>query len=301
MKKPVLFIIFNRPETTKQVFDAIRKYKPTRLFIAADGPRNNKVGEKERCEKARKITENVDWPCKVKRLYRNTNLGCKNAVSGAVTWFFKNVDEGIILEDDCLPDQTFFDYCNILLKRYRNDTNIMHISGSSFCPKYVKNESYYFSQYPLVWGWATWKRAWKFYNKKINVSFNKDWPLFRKYNMSFIQKVYWIMNFVNVSNCSIDTWDYQWVYAIWRQKGCSITPNNNLVKNIGFSDDATHTKNASKNIVNVSLDHIKFPLKHPEFKINNNYDQELSKNGFIIDIPHILYLFLNNIINFKRC
>lgn len=254
-KTPILFIIFNRPETTKKVFETIRKYKPTELFIAADGPRANKIGEKERCEEARKITEKIDWPCKVKRLYRNRNLGCKNAVSSAITWFFKNVEEGIILEDDCLPDDSFFDFCNILLKKYRRDTNITHISGNNYQDGIHRGEtyaSYYFSKYPHDWGWATWKRAWKKFSLKIDVSskiYNKTFSKFK-----LLEKIYW-KSYIFCTNIGwLDTWDYQWLYITLVNGNKSITPNKNLVVNIGIGANSTHTDKANDIVKKTKLE-----------------------------------------------
>ena len=160
MTPAVLFIIFNRPETTQRVFDAIRLAKPTRLYIAADGPRENKTGEKELCEQARKIAQNVDWDCEVKTLFQKENLGCGKAVSHAISWFFENEDMGIILEDDCLPHQSFFKYCEELLEKYKNNDRIGIISGNNFQKKRkIGSFSYYFSDIVNIWGWATWARS----------------------------------------------------------------------------------------------------------------------------------------------
>jgi len=244
---PVLFLIFNRPDTTQKVFDAIKKAKTKQLFVAADGPRENKEGEKEKCEQARKIIEQVDWDCKVKTLFRDKNLGCKVAVSSAIDWFFKNVKEGIILEDDCLPSQSFFWFCRELLEHYRDDTRIMIISGDNFqFDRKGGEDSYYFSKYPHIWGWATWRRAWKHYdvNMKNFEEFKKEAQINNVFNIKQQQK-YWTKIFQIVYEGKIDTWDYQWAYSCFINNGLCIMPNVNLVSNIGFGLDSIHTKDKS--------------------------------------------------------
>jgi hypothetical protein len=241
---PILFLIFNRPDTTRQVFEAIKAARPTRLFIAADGPRTHVPGEKEKCDEARKITENIDWPCEVKRLYSETNKGCKINVSSAIDWFFSHVEEGIILEDDCLPDPTFFPFCQKLLEKYRHEKSVMMISGDNMqFGKRFDDASYYFSNFPHIWGWATWKRAWDAYD--VNMA---TYPEFKKNdgiaNIFKDKKMqtYWLNLFDMLYAGKIDTWDGQWVYAIYKERGLTILPSVNLVTNLGFDQNATHTK-----------------------------------------------------------
>jgi len=261
MKTPVLFIIFNRQETTKKVFEAIKVAKPEKLFIAADGPRKNIANEKELCEETRKIIDKIDWECEVKTLFREENLGCGKAVSGAITWFFENVEEGIILEDDCLPHPSFFKYCEELLDHYRLDNKIFMISGNNFLPKKLKPAgSYYFSQIPHIWGWATWKRSWTKYDFNI-----ADLPAFIKngeikmWSNIYVQK-YWLEKFNDVYLKKINTWDYQLVYTMWKNKNFSIAPKVNLVSNIGFGIGGTHTLNKNDNLSNFPSEEINFPL-----------------------------------------
>ena len=265
LNTPVLFLIFNRPETTEQVFSAIKKARPLRLYIAADGPRSGYPDEANHCKIARTVATNVDWDCEVKTLFRDQNLGCRLAVSQAIDWFFEQEPEGIILEDDCLPDQSFFWFCNELLERYRDDTRIMHIGGTNFqFGKNRTNYSYYFSRYAHVWGWASWRRAWKHYNEKL-----KKWHEAKKNGMllhwtddrHFIN--YWNRIFEKTASGEVDTWDYQWMFACWSQNGLSIVPSANLVSNIGFSTDGTHTKKDSL-LANMSTNTINIPLVHPK-------------------------------------
>lgn len=263
LKTPVLFLVFNRPDTTERVFEQIRIAKPTKLFIAADGPRDDKEGEIERCSKVREIVKKVDWDCEIKTLFREKNLGCKMAVSSAISWFFENVEEGIILEDDCLPNQSFFSFCSSLLVHYRDNSHIMHISGTNFQNGKIRGQgTYYFSKYPLVWGWASWRRAWKLYDLEMN-----NLELFLKSNSienishDKDEQAFWLNYFAIVHSGKINTWDIQWLFSILFRNGLSIIPNKNLISNIGFGIEATHTIGESKfsNLPIKKLDKIVHP------------------------------------------
>ena len=269
---PVLFMIFNRPDTTQKVFNAIRQAKPRQLFVAADGPREGKEGEKEKSEQTREIIKQVDWDCEVKTLFRDKNLGCKVAVSSAIDWFFENVEEGIILEDDCLPSQSFFWFCQELLEHYRNNTKLMHISGNNFQFGKIRGKgSYYFSKYAYIWGWATWRRAWKDYdvNMKNFPKFKIENQINNVFNIKQQQK-YWTKIFQIVFEGKIDTWDYQWAYSCFINNGLCITPNYNLVSNIGFGENSVHTKDSNNILSNMEVKDIK-NIIHPNFII---LDQE---------------------------
>jgi hypothetical protein len=271
LKTPVLFLVFNRPDTTKQVFEAIRKAKPPRLYIAADGPRNTKEGEAERVQEVRSIATNVDWECEVKTLFRDENLGCKYAVSGAITWFFEQEEQGIILEDDCLPSQSFFWFCEELLDRYKDDLRIWHISGNNFQNGIKRGQSsYYFSKFNHIWGWATWANRWSDYDVEI-----KSYDTFVSNNIinNLFEldqdKKYWSFIFEKVFKGEIDTWDYQWTYTVWINSGLSILPNENLVSNIGFGSNATHTKDIESQHSGMPGLDLNFPLKHPFFVVKD--------------------------------
>jgi hypothetical protein len=188
---PILFLVFNRPDTTRQVFEKIREVRPHQLFIGADGPRKAKITEKEQCNLVRKISTNVDWDCNVHTFFRESNLGCKQAVSSSISWFFNFVDQRIILEDDCLPEIAFFKYCEHLLEYYHEDDTVMHIAGTNLnWTNYRGNSSYFFSYYSPILGWASWKRSWEKYDvhmrnykrggiKIINRKFTDMNPTFR--------------------------------------------------------------------------------------------------------------------------
>ena len=275
LKTAVLFLIFNRPDTTKQVFEAIRKAKPPRLYVAADGPRADKPGEAEKVEQVREIAMQVDCDCEVKTLFREENLGCGKAVSSAITWFFENEEEGIILEDDCLPSQSFFWFCEELLERYRGDMRIWHIGGYKHFELGHDKFSYNFSFYTPIWGWATWKRAWKYYDFDLS-SYRlfrnelKNYNLFRSQKETNHRK----MILDKVCSGSIDTWDYQWNFCVRINSGLSIRPSKNLVKNIGFGNNATHTRLKNEVVNNAIKYELEFPLMHPNlFWVNAKLDQ----------------------------
>ena len=270
LNTPVLFLIFNRPDLTEFVFNKIRKIRPKRLYIAADGPRNNIQEDIETCNAARKIATNVNWDCEVKTFLRDTNIGCGLAVSGAVSWFFQNEESGIILEDDCVPSESFFLFCQELLLKYKGNERIMHINGNNFnipisrLLKHKDSSSYYFGSFAQVWGWASWRRAWEKYDFKINTWAN------RKVRRTFITKFPSVgayleryLDFNLVYEGKIDTWDFQWQYAILLNDGFVIIPKANLVSNIGYGSDSAHMKVFDKNRNNLETKNIDFPLKHP--------------------------------------
>jgi hypothetical protein len=261
---PVIFQIFNRPAQTARVFSAIRSAQPAKLLIVADGPRADVRGEAEFCAKTRAVVEDIDWPCQVLRNYSDSNLGCGKRAASGFDWAFGEVEDAIILEDDCLPDPTFFRFCTELLTRYRSDERIMMISGNNFQPEQSHPEdSYYFSQFPHNWGWATWRRAWRHYDFKM-AGWSKDrrsaWLKSIARN-DYLQDV-WRSKFDETAKGQIDTWDYQWMYAMFTRHGLSIVPNVNLVTNIGFGQGATHTSAADGRHV-VASQPIVFPLSHP--------------------------------------
>ncbi|MDR0606483.1 MAG: nucleotide-diphospho-sugar transferase [Bacteroidales bacterium] len=240
---PVLFLIFNRPDTAQKVFEVIREIKPKYLFIAADGPRKNKPDDIQKCKETRNIVEQIDWDCELKTLFRDENLGCGKAVSSAITWFFDNVEEGIILEDDCLPHLSFFPYCEELLERYRRNDRVMSISGSILYSNVApSNISYYFSAYTRIWGWATWKSTWQKYIYDVNDIPEKQIEQSLKYcfRNGKIRR-FWFWIFYLMRKHKIDTWDYQLFFSILINGGLSTIPRKNMISNIGFKGNATHT------------------------------------------------------------
>ena len=257
-------MIFNRPETTERVFQQIRAIKPKYLFISADGPRPHIQDESKLCAQARAVVKNIDWKCELRTKYSDNNKGCKTAVSSAITWFFENVKEGVILEDDCLPDPSFFQFCAALLEYYRNNERIMHISGANFQDgSKFGTGSYYFSSLNHVWGWATWRRAWNNYdvNIKSYPQYLHNGKLLRLLPDPVIYK-YWKRNFDLVYEQKKDTWDFQWQYASFLHQGLAVIPNDNLISNIGFDHNATHTIDLFDSLANRPTQTLK-DIRHP--------------------------------------
>lgn len=285
---PVLFVIFNRPHTTRLVFEAIRKAKPSRLYVAADGPRPGVSSDIARCSETRKIIDGVDWECEVKTKFSEKNLNCGIGPSSAFTWFFEQEEEGIILEDDCLPSQSFFWYCQELLERYRDDNRVMHIGGNNFLNGWQKDNdySYYFSKSGHIWGWATWKRAWKMFDYKIQLYDKlKSKNYFDNFFMNPLEKFYRLRKFdKTVTHERVDWWDYQWDFARYVQSGLAIVPKKNLVKNIGFGDMATHTQNGNSTSAKMESVDIDFPLRHPPFMIRDIDSDKKYFRNFIQDV-----------------
>jgi hypothetical protein len=282
LSTPVAFLIFNRPDTTARVFEAIRQAEPPKLLVVADGPRADHPEDVERCAAARAIIERVDWDCEVLKNFAETNMGCKQRVSSGLDWVFETVEEAIVLEDDCLPHPSFFRFCEELLERYRDDERIMAISGDNFQFGRQRTEySYYFSRYPHCWGWATWRRAWRHYDGKMEL-----WPLIRDGNwlediLEDRQSIaYWANIFDKTCNGGIDSWAYAWTFSCWIQSGLTILPNVNLVSNIGFGPDATHTAGRGRSSI-LAVDSVSFPLLHPPFVIRDACsDRFTQKNHF---------------------
>lgn len=273
MNSPILFLVFNRPSTTKQVFDAIRAARPPRLYVAADGPRVGRVGEAQLCEQVRAIATAVDWPCEVKTLFRETNLGCKMGVATGIDWFFEHEPEGIILEDDVLPLPSFFPYCEELLGRYRNDESVWMVSGSNLIPGQIPlKESYFFSKNTLIWGWASWRRAWQHYDVRMQA-----WPKLKQ--EGWLKSVFpgqpllvshWTYLFDELYAGKRDTWDYQCAYTCWRTNSVTITPAQNLTENLGFGEAATHTSSQKPAFLLEAIPaDLSFPLIHPKSQVPN--------------------------------
>jgi hypothetical protein len=293
---PILFLIFNRPDTTFSVFEEIKKAKPKFLYIAADGPRAHVDNEDARCKETLEIIQQIDWPCELKTLIRKQNLGCKRAVSSAISWFFEHVEEGVILEDDCLPHPSFFPYCEQLLEKYRDDSRVYTIGGNNFQNGVSRGSgSYYFSYYPHIWGWATWKRAWNKYD--VSIGDFEPQIMREKLRTVFNSKAeieYWIKVLSKTKAGNINTWDYQLGYCIWKNGGLSITPNNNIVTNLGLQNNSTHyfLNDSFKTFKNPEA--IKFPLIHPPVEVMKEADLFTYNNLFRHSIQRSIRLMKEN-------
>ena len=243
--EPILVIAFNRPDHLSVLIDRLREVEPTRLFFAVDGPRANKASEFEKVQACRDLVGTIDWNCEVTTNFQESNLGCGLGVSTAITWFFDKVERGIILEDDIIPDPSFFPFCGELLTRHENDSNVFAISGCNFVPpnEIETNGDYRFSQVPHIWGWATWRNRWEQYNLDI-AGWSKGLPptkLWAKSGHSIPGAVYWAGTFELLARKEVDTWDGQLVYMCMKTGMLTATSNTNLIENIGFNDQATHT------------------------------------------------------------
>ena len=284
----VLFLVFNRLEKTKQVFEAIREAKPPRLYIAADGAREDKVGEEEKVLAVREyITQNINWDCEVKTLFRDKNLKSPDACSSAISWFFENEEMGIIFEDDCLPVKSFFWFCEELLEKYKDNHRIGMISGTNLKNgEKIGDADYFFSIYGHMWGWASWSNRWK--------NFDMD---FQSHNSSdYIENIFTdkrtVKYWKNIFN-STRNWDYSWLFILWKNDQLSIYPNINLVSNIGMGADATHPSDENHEFSNLK----RFELKisnHP-LEIKRNYDADYYESKKVYNTRSILARIVNKI------
>ncbi len=328
MKTPIVFIIFNRPELTQRVFEEIRRARPEILFIIADGPRPHKIQDAELCKQTRAIVEKIDWPCEVHRNYSEINLGCGKRVSSGLDWVFSQCEQAIILEDDCLPSANFFKFCEAMLDLYKNDSQIMSVSGFSPPIKDLRNlsEDYYFSKLFWMWGWATWKRAWQHYDFKMT-----EWP---KYKES--QKLYEHLSEFRMSNQFerdfdnvyynngeigvVDTWDFQFVFSHFFHESIVIKPKYNLIENIGIGHhDATHTVLSNKlgNIkrsltenrildnslsisYNPNIDKKVFGVYHQKSKLLFQIKKIIKKNKMLSSALKKIYFKIHKLLNSKK-
>jgi hypothetical protein len=258
---------------TERVFAKIADARPRKLLVIADGPRANHPGEAQKCAAARAVIDRVDWPCEVLKNYSDPNLGCGCRPATGISWVFEQVEEAIILEDDCVPHPTFFRFCEVLLEKFRYDQRIMHIAGNNFQFRQQHTPySYFFSRHNHCWGWASWRRAWQYFDMGVNL-----WPALR--DTSWLQEIieepraiqYWQRMFEQAYVCAgeVDYWDYQWTFACWAQNGLSILPDTPLISNIGFGEEATHTKRVNDRRAYLETAEIVFPLRHPPYIIRD--------------------------------
>lgn len=278
---PVVFIVFNRPDTTQQVFKEIAKAKPPKLLVVADGPRTDRPGEAEKCQATRAVIKLVDWPCEVYTNYAEANLGCKKRVSSGLDWAFELVEEAIILEDDCLPHPTFFRYCQELLEKYREDDRIGLISGCNLFPdtkSALGDYDYFFTKYIEIWGWASWRRVWKGYYDVSMASFPEDGEKILGAVISnpvYLRRK--IKEFWDVYNGLVSSWAYPLSLACLSQNLLTVIPKNNMIYNLGFGPEATHTKDSEVKTVETKA--LTFPLKHPRWVFScREYDISLESS-----------------------
>lgn len=282
LNTPVLFLIYNRPEFTRKVFNQIKNVKPQKLFIAADGPKENMPNDITKCNESRRVIDLIDWDCEIKILFRDHNLGCGKAVSSALSWFFNHVEEGIILEDDCIPDTSFFFYCSQMLSKFKNEENVISISGFNILGK-TDVTGYFFSRFSLMnWGWATWKRSWNKYDYSMS-DFDKNIDQCIEKCITLDNRTY-IKSAFKESVRQNRTWDVQWNYMIWNHNAFCIIPAQNLVANLGFGENATYTKfinndNAFMQVYKWNESDVAHPIIQPELdaKIENKLIKLIQK------------------------
>lgn len=268
----VLLVIFNRPFTTQKVFEAIRAAKPSRLYIAADAPRAGNTSDEEKCKATRAVTEHIDWPCEVKRLYQEQNLGCSVGPRSAFSWFFAQEKEGVILEDDCVPHPTFFSFAAAMLDKYRDNQKIISINGSNLGYELTNGNSYSFSRFMNMWGWATWAdranaidydlNSWKEVKHPLTTLHKKMRQGLFDFDINWYR--YWQHKFdLTITKENITWWDWQWIWHQTLHQQLSIVPSVNLISNIGFDADATHTHEVTNPAANIPTAAMELPLKHP--------------------------------------
>jgi hypothetical protein len=290
---PIAFLVFNRPDTTAKVFEAIRNIRPLKLLVVADGPRSSRPEDAGNCSAVRSIIDKVDWPCEVLKNYSEINLGCKKRVSSGLDWVFEQTEEAIILEDDCLPNETFFKFCEEMLSRYCDDERIMMICGTNLSESTSKlDDSYYFSRYPHIWGWASWRRVWCNYDVQMgHLGDLLNCKLFRSSFNSFFEYFHWVKCLKSVDDGRVDTWDAQVTYMAFKTSKLSVFPKQNLITNIGFGTNATHTTLINE-LANLPSFPMQFPLTHPEKIFNNVYAEKERRIKEGIGIPRIIFILI---------
>ncbi len=283
MTPATLFLVFNRPDKTAAAFAALRAAQPERLYVAADGPRADRPGEADQCDEARRIATQVDWPCEVRTLFRDENLGCRRAVSGAVTWFFEHEEAGIVLEDDCVPHPSFFAYCGEMLERHRDDKRVMCVTGTNFQSS-MKGwpYSYYYSVFNHCWGWASWRRAWALYDAELEHfdPVRAERQLDRLCGVRGFGK-HWVRIFSRVKTGELDSWASIWTWTCFRHGGLTCTPKVNLVSNIGFDDTATHTTARGSPFANMATALLPEPFRSPpDMRPHVGFDRHTARNHY---------------------
>ncbi len=290
LEVPVVYCFFNRFECTKQSFDRIKKSKPQKLYLISDGARTHVKNESEKVRVIRDyVLNNIDWECEVYTNFADSNMGCGRRMSSGITWVFEHEEEAIIIEDDCLVDISFFRFCQELLNRYRDNEKIKIISGYRSLEGQNTKESYLFSGFTEIWGWATWKRVWDKYDYDIPQWKNQKFTKYMSRLMNVTAQSKYKYYFDCVFEHKLDTWDYQLQYQIFRDEGLTVLPKASMVRNVGFGVDATHTTEEPQGIDVNTIQEMKFPLTHP-IKIERDveYDEKLVSTQWKQDPSFVL-------------
>lgn len=305
-KVPIVLIFYKRVDTTEKVINSIRQVKPERVYLIADAPKQGYPEEKEKVKQTRLLVEKaIDWPCEIKRNYAEINMGCKKRVESGISWVFEQEEEAIIIEDDIVPSIDFYYFCQDMLERYRNNPEVLMVSGYKNVEYYQSKDQYLFSAFSCIWGWATWRRAWKLYDKDLSTwKENK-----RKGTLKWLMKfpsllwVYW--NIEYTYRKEIDAWGFGWNYARYINRGLGVVPSVNMIENIGFnSEDATHTKGVKPR--DFSYGEFSFPIKEIPVIRDRKYDKEyirLFYNGpkaVLMLIKKSLFYIIRKVFCFKK-
>ena len=293
--EPVLLIGFNRPDLLAGLIESLRAVRPSRVFVAIDGPRADRAGEAERVQQCRDLVASIDWPCSVQTLFQSTNLGCGLGVSSAIGWFFAHVERGIILEDDLRPDPSFFGFCTELLDRYAEDPRVFAVSGNTFVPTTALSNpehAYRFSRVPHIWGWATWRRSWEGYSLDIagwrrRLSLRRLWELNGR---SAAGALFWAMTFELLARRQVDTWDGQLVFASMASESLVATANVNLVENLGWGPEATHTREV---VETLPVTAVLLPTEPVPVQVDARADEWTRLHHFRVSLPGIAHQTFN--------
>lgn len=286
---PILFIIFNRPDTTARVFEEIRKVRPARLFVAADAPRYPIKAEVDACAAALKIATNIDWECELHVLMQERNLGVGRGGAAAITWFFQQVEAGIILEDDCVPSEQFFEFCAQGLIKFKDDASVMMIAGTNYLlGRYATQAGYYLSRFYPIWGWATWRRAWALYD--FDISHWEEELIYKRLRTFFSNKLLalrWAKIFDDIKNKRLEAWDVQWVFACVKNHGYTLTAPFNMISNIGINGGHTNGVKAWVHEMPYQSCNVTEILRNPlSATTASKFDLEVySQNGFLYKEP----------------
>lgn len=284
---PIALFVFNRPDCTARVLTAVRAARPAQLYVVGDGPRVGRTEDQVNCAAVRRVVEQaIDWPCAVQMNFSTENLGCGRRISSGLDWVFEQAERAIVLEDDCVPDPTFFPYCAELLERYADEPRVGMISGCNFRASAAPpTESYFFSAYNFIWGWAAWRRSWRLFDATMT-----RWPELRdsRWLQTWLRSrtaaAYWHERFDAMHRGQIDTWDYPWTFSLWASGLVSILPSVNLVTNIGFGPGATHSP-AADGRLGIAAARMSFPLRHPatitrDFSADHFFERHVFRIGW---------------------
>ena len=299
---PIVFICFNRPEITQKTFQQIKKLKPAKLFLIMDGPREKNKKDQINVARVKKIIKKINWKCKVYKNFSKSNIGLKKRIVSGLDWVFKKVDKAIILEDDCYPSHNFFIFCENMLNFYQNNNEVLVITGNNFQEGPVDDKSYYFSKYPHIWGWATWKSTWNLFDDKdVNIQKFLNSKKFKKVNKIIDEQNYWKSMYYQIKQGSLKSWAFYFLINIWKKNGLTVTPNKNLIINLGINNISSSNKNDPNLKINLSKSDIKFPLIHPKIiNVNKIADKRVFYSVYKKNIKTRLKNKIKKMINFLK-